>query len=243
MSLLDLVPGRLVIQLLYFLPVPGFTLRLASIIHRQYPVTTDNDCIFIQAFGRNTWTDEQLLGALKDNQAQRATNPMMVLRRDGFDPGQSNRDLARTAWALFLNRPVNIFAQWEVAYAMWAENPTVFDKLLGDTGLMHVLWPRGSYYPTWMVKQDSIELADELNLSHPIELAHPDMVVRATAILWRLGVRPSLRVVPIAYDFKSVQPWTRSIRQWWLRNLLGHIHHILHRWVWLIPPRPPRSSV
>ena len=243
MSMIDLVPGRLVMQLLYFLPIPGLTLKLAHVIHRQYPVISDNDCIFIQAFGRNTWTDEQLLGFLKDNQARRSNDPMRALQRDGFDPGRSNRDLARIAWMLFLNRPVNIFAQWEVAYAMWEENPTVYDKLLGGTGLMHVLWPRGSYYPTWIVKQDSIGLAAELGLMHPIELAHPDMVARATAILWRLGVRPSLRVVPIAYDPKSVQPWTRSKRHWWLRNLLGHVHHILHRWVRFVPPRPPRSSV
>lgn len=242
MSLFDLIPGRLVIQLLYLLPVPGLTLKLARVIHRQYPATSENDCIFVQAFGRNSWTDAQLLGVLKDNRARGAANPMRVLRGEGFDPGRSNRMLAGIAWRLFLDHPVRIFAQWEVAYAMWEANPRGYQELLVQKEWMHILWPRGSYYPTWMVKQDSIGLAAEQGLSRPIELAHPDMVARATAILWRLGARPSLYITPIEYDPKSVQPWTRSQRHWWLRNLLGHVHHILHRWVWFIPPRSPRSS-
>jgi len=242
MSLFDLVPGRLVIQLLYFLPIPGLTLKLARVIHRQYPVNQDNDCIFIQAFGRNAWTDEQLIGILEDNGAMLYHDAMEVLHRDGFDPGQSNRDLARTAWTLYFDRPLNLYAQWEVAYAMWEAEPKLYRELLEQTGRIHILWPRGSYYPTWMVKQDSIELAVDLGLTHPIELAHPDMVARATAILWRLGVRPSLHIAAIAYDCKSVQPWTRSQRNWWLRNLLGHVHHILHRWVRLNPPQQTQSS-
>jgi hypothetical protein len=182
------------------------------------------------------------MGILEDNGAMLYHDAMPVLQRDGFDPGQSNRDLGREAWALFLNQPLNIFAQWEVAYAMWETNPAVYDQLLGKTGLMHILWPRGTYYPTWEVKQDSIKQAAALGLSRPIELAHPDMLARAVVIIWRLGLCPSPFVASIAYDPESIQSWTISPDHWWLRNLLGHVHHILHRWVRFNPPRQTQSS-
>ncbi|MFH0853250.1 MAG: hypothetical protein V1853_02485 [bacterium] len=236
--------GSAAIQILYCLPIPGLTLKLAAVIRRQYPITDDNDCIFIQAFGRNTWSDAELnkkIRILRQRAGYDNVRMMEELSILSFDPGDSNRSLASVALGLCQKHKIPIIAQWEIGYALYKENPQAYQRLF-TTGHIHVLWPRGKYYPTWEVKKDAIVIAHSIGSSRPIELAHPDMIVRATAIIWKLGLAPSLCLAAIPYDSRSVQKWTRSWQNWWLRNALSHPHHACKGWVSLIPPKTTSSE-
>lgn len=196
------------------------------------------DCIWVQAFGRNTYPDQDLgatLVALRQDAAKLRQDPFVLLQRFGFDPGQSNRALAKEAIRLVTTLHIPVQAQWEVAFAMYELAPVWYAVY---RCMVDCVWPPASgYFATFHVKMACAALSRARRRNRPLELAHPAMKIRAVPIIWRISFEPivaeSKRQDSLwVWDANSVQPWTRSFRQWIVRETIGRY---LHVWFTVLP--------
>lgn len=191
---------------------------------------TDADCILVQAFGRNDYTDAELhtIAGLRQ-QYQTDTKTVGALRDRSFDPGKPNDELAKeTETIMDQNRHLIAFVQWEVAVA--------FDWYwyLRNSSRIVCLWPPATgYFSTVEVVNESKRKMDRLGLSRPIELAHKRQIVRAFLIVRKVfGQAPIIiRQETYSFDPHSVQPWTRSWLPWLFRETLVRVHHLVKRHV------------
>ncbi len=191
------------------------------------PVIGNHDVVLTQAFGRNTIPDKDLAEvgvARKLYGSDEATFDYLEKHR-GFDAGESNRALARVV-AEDLRNPDIIrdhVLQWEVAEALRKLDPELYETY---KEALHILWPQRSAYRTYEVKSDSVKVMDEIGLHNAFEFAHPDMMVRALAILNKLGVAADVLTADIPFDPNSVQRQVRSSKDWELREFLTRGHHL-----------------
>lgn len=186
----------------------------------------ENDALLVQAFGRNTMPDRDL-PALRTTYDTLALGDdlrmMQILADEMFEPGESNIALAGVVDRYFDGiQVVEPVIQWEAAYALWQNDPEKYERY---RNYIHTVWPKTSFYPTYEVKQDSIEAMDRVGLYNPLELAHPDMTIRALGILSRLGVEPDLVVADIPFDPRSAQIQTRGRVPWTIREMLTRAEH------------------
>lgn len=215
----------------------------------------DADCIFVQAFGRNSMPDDKLGQKIWEvlRKANSLSEVFTFLSYSGFEPGKANEALAKKIVRLAKKYSIPIIAQWEVVYCIWLTQRLWFADNEKD---IDCLWPpEMGYYATFDVKLASRQKMRERNKKRPIEVCHPAMTARAIPILWKIGV--NVVVEPIqpwsffkeelwVWDDKSIQPWTRGfirlkwINDWWLiREMFGRfIHHPIKGWVSFIPPIP-----
>lgn len=186
-----------------------------------------NDTVLVQAFGRNSIPDKELPEVDRLHRtSEDDVEAFMRLQIDGFDPGESNRALAKVIMRRELNDKTVIepVVQWEVAYAMWELSPL---KYAAYSRYIHTVWPESGFYPTFQVKADSIKTMDELGLYNPKEFAHRDMMVRALGILAKQGVEADPLVGQIPFDSHSVQAQARGPAPWIIRETLTRGEHIL----------------
>lgn len=207
----------------------------------------NGDCIFVQAFGRGSIADNDLGKALWDILKRTSTldETFTILKYGGFRPGMSNRALAKYSMKLSDRLRVPIISQWEVAYCIWEDNPEWFFAHQSD---IDCLWPpEFGYYATWHVKLASCERMRTRGKNYPIEVSHPAMLARATAIIYSIGVRPIVEPVSMlaffrhplwVWDRDSIQPWTTKfiglnpINSWLVREIFGRfVHHPFKRWI------------
>lgn len=198
--------------------------------------TKDADCIFCQAFGRNRWADDELGPVLRRLRAQARWDDrqtLLLLKEQGFDPGDSNRALAEWVRNTFNRHPVAIMAQWEVAFALFERWPKWYLK---HHPQIDCLWPRAEgYFSTYHVNLLAKERMLARGCKRPLEVAHPAMLARAVLTIWKTGVRPVVARVRFGHhenslwvwDKNSVQPWTRSFGHWWKREMLGRAIHVV----------------
>lgn len=187
-----------------------------------------HDSMLVQAFGRNSYTDNQLpmVQRLYRTEAGRSDLRMWdILQAEQFDPGASNRTLAAAVKdRLESSGAIEPILQWEVAYALWEAAPGLYARY---QNYMHTLWPKGTFYPTYEVKKDSVKIMDAFGLYNPLELAHPDMEIRSLGILSKLGVEADPLIVAVPFDKKSTQRQTKKPMWWVPRETSTRLHHIL----------------
>ena len=190
------------------------------------------DCIFVQAFGRNTYKDDELgreLWTILNSCKQDVVQAMTLLKYQGFDPGKSNRAMAHFVMKLHKWFNVPIITQWEVAFAMFELDSAWY---LEHSCNVDVIWPpEQGNFATWHVKVNSKQRMLTRGCSRPLEIAHPAMLARAVLTIWMTGVIPV--VLPSAilikeglwvWDENSVQSWTTSFGAWIKeREVLGRI--------------------
>lgn len=194
---------------------------------------SDNDITLVQAFGRDSVTDEELI-SIRTMQEKLKDNDTMMAYLDSthFLPGPSNEALADTvAEQLFASKPIEQAVQWEVTYALYKNHPIVYKKY---SNYIHTLWPHSGFYPTYEVKEDSVAIMDKIGLYNAQELAHPDMMARAVGILEKLGIQPDPLLADIPYDPESTQPHVRSAGKFLGREALARVEHVLRRRVRLL---------
>lgn len=211
------------------------------------------DCIFIQAFGRNSIPDAELGEVIWKilSKGFSLTGIFTLLSRNGFESGEPNKVLARKTLALAKKYGVPIIGQWEVIYAIWQLDRRWFFDHREE---IDCLWPpRCGYYSTWEVKLASKEKMKARGKKRPIEVCHPAMTARVIPILWKIKIGVVVEGVypwnfyrhPLwVWDKDSVQPWVRAFiklqdpRTWWLaRESYGRfVHHPLYRYISFIPP-------
>jgi hypothetical protein len=188
------------------------------------------DCMFVQAFGRGSFTDAELFSKLMLHQANGMFNDLETFRslhKQGFKVGKSNIALARFAMRIYDQLGIVIISQWEVVYALWELDEAWYIEHVDD---IDCLWPPSDYFATWHVKLESKERMLRRGLSRPLEVAHPAMLARAILTIWRTGVRPIVLGVSLffwrhelwVWDEESIQPWTRNFKAW-LSNTRGEV--------------------
>ncbi len=186
-----------------------------------------NDVTLTQAFGRNDIPDKEL-PRVESMRAAAADDEAAMVQLDAlsFDPGESNRALAAVIAKQLQDQAtvVEQIAQWEVVYALRQDFPEIYTRY---RRFIHTLWPQGNFYPTYAVKADSIKVMDTIGAYNPIEFAHPDMMVRARAILGRLGVQADVLATDIPFDPKSVQAQVRGPLPWMIREAATRAEHVL----------------
>ena len=190
------------------------------------PVVDNHDVTLTQAFGRNTIPDRELAEVGVQRARYSSDEAFFTEYLAGFDPGESNRALARAVAAQLDDptRRIEQIPQWEVAYALWQDDPVRFTR---HRDVIHTLYPRANAYRTYEVKQDSLAVMRRKGLYHAHELAPPDMLARALRILGELGVEADALLVEVPYDRRSVQLQTRSPGWWVGRETLTRLEHVL----------------
>jgi len=192
------------------------------------------DCLFVQAFGRNIWTDDEFFDELMKVRVSALMDDLLTFRilRDevGFDPGAPNFALASfVMWLVeYIFPQAAMMLQWEVAFAVWAIDPDWYSAHIDQ---IDVIFPRQrGFFTTAHVKMISVEFMRKRRLKLPLEIAHPAMTVRALLHIWYTGVfavtlpvaRRRSRSHPLwVWDSKSVQPQTRSPKAWLLYEVMG----------------------
>ncbi len=189
-----------------------------------------NDSLLVQAFGRNTITDEELPELRRAYDVDAERNDMLmweILKASKFDPGSSNEALAEAVATKLTESPViEPILQWEDGYALWQKNPDLYAR---NFNRIHTVWPQSQVYRTFEVKRDSLDIMDRFGLYNPLELSHPDMMIRALSILSKLGVEADPLIVEVPFDADSVQRQVTGPREWQVREALTRVHHVLHR--------------
>ncbi|OGE80468.1 MAG: hypothetical protein A2660_01225 [Candidatus Doudnabacteria bacterium RIFCSPHIGHO2_01_FULL_45_18] len=199
------------------------------------------DCIFVQAFGRNNYTDAELGRVLWDLRTEVRLSDLdafNLLAQRAFEPGASNRALAKYAMQRAYKYNIPIIAQWEVVFAIYQMDPNWY---VSNRDLIDCLWPpKEGYFATWHVKVLSKERMRSRILCRPLEIAHPAMTVRAVPIIWSLGLNPVVEPISArestrhelwVWDQSSIQPWTRNFQAWKVRELMGRVAHVVtHIW-------------
>lgn len=200
------------------------------------------DSLFVQAFGRDSIPDRELPFVRQLRDRNDSDNDVFLqLSQNQFKPGPSNDALAENTKQLVDNDYVEVMLQWEVAYALWRNNPEWYQEY---QAALHVLWPRADLasYRTYHVKEDSMEIFQQRQLIGTYELAHPAMYARAVPIIRKLGQR-AMAVQPmpeIPFDPHSTQAQVRSRLQWIPREFLTRGHHVLTRKIDIVSN--PRNS-
>lgn len=214
-----------------------FKLAYANVIPGSFPSRfwhqspfANNDVTLTQAFGRNTITDAELPEMVVEKRTQYRTDEetFRALLAEDFDPGESNYALADTIAIQLQDPTVNIeqVMQWEPGYALWEVYPELFHA---NRPAIHIVWPTSDFYPTHEVKADSVAVMKRIGLFNPYEFAHPDMMIRATGILGKLGVQADVLARDIPFDEASAQPWTRGAAAWTPREFAARAEHVLRR--------------
>jgi len=186
----------------------------------------NNDATLVQAFGRDSITDDELVLIRDERQKINSDDEMMAyLESIDFKPGPSNIALAdKVAYLFASGNPMEQVIQWEVTYAFYQKHPSLYSRY---RSYIHTVWPHSGFYPTYEVKEDSVAVMDKVGLYNPIELAHGDMMSRAVGILTKLGVQPDPLAADIPFDTDSTQPHVRNERSFMVREALARVEHVL----------------
>ena len=193
---------------------PGVLVRQRGSMHHD-------DVICPQAFGRNTWTDEEVAGKLSDlfQEGPAAWQKLDDLARFrklesvGFDPGEVNRQLAKYCYELSYRDntlPQTIVGQWEVLYAVYQINPLWYINIWCNH---HAIWPPvdGNYLSTRGLLEEVFEkISSRKRVRLVAQSVHLARCVRlADKIFGQERVVVPGSSLPL-YDWQSVQPWTRD---------------------------------
>lgn len=178
---------------------------------------------FVPAFGRNDVPDDRL-HRIADELRRLNHDEMATLAalRSWLDPGQPNRELARSLVYLLNTRPLVVaYVQWEVAVAM---SPLEIEHLANR---IRVLWPphSGEELDSLVALDRAIELGYGLHASTVMVLAHRLMLVRVILMVRRRLHRSFVAGLSGAagFDPRSVQPHTARPWLWYLREAIGRL--------------------
>jgi hypothetical protein len=191
------------------------------------------DVLIIQAFGRNTYGDEELdiVRTIYERSGGNDATAIEKLREVSFNPGIPNYDLAQEAQEIADRYDLPIITQWEVAVAFNPEWYAVHKERI------ICIWPPGGteYFTTWHVKTATWKIMKEKGWKTPVELAHKSQIARSFLV-----VKKVMHITPVvlpqrtkSFDPNSVQPWIRSWRKFVLPReiIVRWVHHIIKRWV------------
>lgn len=153
----------------------------------EYQTIERADAIIALAFGRDTWTENDLMYGVPRCMLSGQSKPDIVfeaLSRIGFNPGLANRVLAarvrRETETLFRqDRSLPVFMQWEIGAALWGNRENHHWLQSDDVrNALHVIWPPS----TTRLTSQAILLRAKMSpwpFSQPLIIASPPHLYRA----------------------------------------------------------------
>ncbi|HEX5429981.1 MAG TPA: hypothetical protein VFX17_02800 [Patescibacteria group bacterium] len=202
----------------------------------------DADCLWVFAFGRNTYTDTELgaeIAKVREKTKGNDLDALKLLNARGLDPGRPNLALAHVAANIldFWKPGIPMIAQFEVPLAMLKDDPQWIEE---STAPIIPFWPPADkpYFSTVDGMQECIRISKLRGCSRPAIIAHKAMLVRALAIAWKMGISP---IVPeqnvTEFDSRSIQSGPANPKIWLVREIAArYAHHPLHHLVSFTPP-------
>ncbi|MBI2355963.1 MAG: YdcF family protein [Candidatus Doudnabacteria bacterium] len=190
----------------------------------------EGDVIVACSFGRNSLRDKELYVISRiynqtQNQDFVATAALLKL---GFDPGLPNREIAELCQRLSSQTARPMILQWEVAAALdlyWYQQ---------NQKRIIAVWPpeNGSHLSTRGFALTAQDIMNIAGLRKPILVTHNYHQLRASLIFKKLGLNPIIIDTKInSFDANSVQPFTRSLKNWMAREIPSRIYHWFAEWI------------
>ncbi len=188
------------------------------------------DSIAVQAFGRVSYTDDEVGGKVNDllDWAKESAGrlyeheAMQLLDENGFNPSLVNNFLAQEAINRHRRFPAPVYAQWENAFAMYKTDKQWFEQQLAFHQLFICWPPRQGYLATYGV----LESAYKLGSKKPYLVGQPAHIARIVLTAWAVGMRPVVEGFQDPednwlwiWDECSIQPWTRNFNAWRKREM------------------------
>src|SRR5688572_5920443 len=212
--------SQLELWLRYFMVWPG---------HPGDREISQGDVLIALAFGRNSWSDEEVQLTCDYRDTYPSDSPLERIRVRGFSPGQPNRELAQAAQQVVDRYEIPALVQWEIGAALdpsWLASPR-----------RHIacLWPDKvkSYFSTEDVLSQAYQLCQQHGLRRPIILAHQRQVVRVALMTRTIFGRTPLVVSTAvsSFDHNSTQLWTTAPIVWRRRELVARAYCLAQRLV------------
>jgi hypothetical protein len=199
------------------------------------------DCIVCLAFGRNTFTDNELPEISCFVRTSESDDDVFIdLKAKNFDPGIPNKKMAQEIIFLSEELSIPIIVQWEIAYSFWRYNIEFWEN---NSHRITSIWPNTSIWPdeeksslnSRDVLEKTIEIMVKRDWNSPILIAHQYHIYRVLLIFNKLSKKMFSPIVfkqtVNEFDKNSVQEWTRSKFSWNRKELLVRIHHFILGWV------------
>jgi hypothetical protein len=144
-----------------------------------------------------------------------------TFQNESFDPGASNREIARVCAYISDNLKIPMVVQWEIACAL---DPA---WLQAHPDMVHCIWPDGTgYFSTDDLIKGIMRIASDHDWHNPILVAQDHHLTRAYLIFKKNGFSPIITTYKVrAFDKNSIQPWTRGLVAWLIREIPVRLHH------------------
>lgn len=199
----------------------------------------DADFIAPPAFGRNTYSDA-VVGLRVATMRQCLENDIATfeqLKREEFDAGRPNTQLALLCHLLATTLDKPIIGQWEVMYELYQSFPEWYRMHEKE---LFAIWPSGKkgrkeYLATHGLLLKTKAIAEGHGWKTPIVVAHPEHIQRCFFL-----AREIFQVIPAVctgtvsnawFDEDSVQVWTKGKWRWLVYELfLARPHHRFNGW-------------
>lgn len=223
--------------------LPGHFLSTPSVLTQQ------TDFITPQAFGRKTFSDEEVgerVGRLYRLHDEDIPTFKWLEEFAKFDPGHPNLLFAERCIELATEcsgtcalegtsdtiRPV--IGQWEVLYAMYKLSPRWYE--IHKNALVAIWPPQKGYLDTQSMLLHVQKIAMERGLTKPLLIAHPEHIQRCFFLAQKIfgksvGRDGTSEISDEWFDPQSVQKWTRGPKRWFLYEMLARLHHRYHGWM------------
>ncbi len=138
-------------------------------------------------------------------------------------PGASNKALALHAERINKEYKIPLILQQEISIGM---NSASSYSVIGSHG------KRGKYLDTHEVIRQAVEVCKRNKWSTVATLAHPDHAWRVKMIVEKFGLKALVvNTANVPYDLMSTQKWTRSKRQFVLREIAVKLYFLLRGWI------------
>lgn len=210
------------------------------------------DFICPQAFGRNTWTDKEMPGAMAKLRQEVGSDlnleqdaALRKLLKIGFDPGSVNVSLAKGCHYFAkkmeeLGKKPWVIGQWEVIFALATANKEMAAWYTKNREYVIAIWPSTSaeYLGTKGLLHEAFVIAYKNYLYRPIVIAHREHLWRC-ALLAKVFFSEANIVIPAKlfpsdreprFDPKSKQWQTCSGACWRPYEIMTRIHHMMQGW-------------
>ena len=209
----------------------------------------DADFVCPQAFGRNTWTDKEISGAMAKlfrgiDSSKEQDQAMDRLAKINFDPGIVNISLAKGCYHLARRLKENgknpwIIGQWEVIFALATADEEMASWYKENREFIVAIWPplSGEYLNTRGMLFIAKEIARKHRLRYPIVVAHREHLARCVLLAEMIFGKANVALLPTLlpecqpfFDPNSVHPQTTAKWTWRWYEFRARWHHFLKGW-------------
>jgi len=138
-------------------------------------------------------------------------------------PGKSNEALALLAGEISQRFQTPLILQWEIKDGL---------KPMRNCWVIENHEKQDTYLDTYEVIRQSVKICKDNKWTTVAILAHPDHVWRVKMVVEKFGLKTVIvDTSDIPYDPESTQKWTRSKKQFVIREVAMRFYFLLRGWI------------